>query len=369
MTIDSLSRWHTYVLARGVSLEAFWREHLATRERAVLFILPESFDPRSALGLQQFIAAGGSGPRYVRVLEYDEGAPGKYQALTDQNRTVIETTCKGRATIERSRLTFYADGRRVVSARAAEIFNNRNQLDAYSDIVVDVSGMPRTVFFPLVARLLYFIDSNTDLSAKQNLFLVVAEDPTLDIAIEQEGVDEFADYLPMFRGGFDQEATADRPTVWLPILGERRKFQLDRILDLVKPGEICPVLPSPARNPRRGDDLVLEYQTLLFDQLRLDPRSFIYAAEQNPFEVYRTLRKAVLRYREALVSLGGCKVALSALSSKLMSVGALLAAYELKCSEIEVAVAHVDCQTYQFSGQQTAPEFFALWLTGDCYGG
>ena len=367
MTVGPPCRWHTYALERGFSLEGFWKSHLAAKERTVLFILPESFDPRSALGLQQMLSAGGIGPRRVQVLEYDEGGPAKYQALTDQNRGMIQDACEGRATIERSHLRFYADGRRVVSARAAEIFHSRDQLDPYSDIVVDVSGMPRTVFFPLIARLLYFIDGKSGRSARQNLFLLVAEDSELDIAIEQEGVDEFADYLPMFRGGFDQEATADRPTVWLPILGERRKVQLDRILDLVKPGEICPVLPSPARNPRRGDDLVLEYEMFLFDQLRLDPRSFIYAAEQNPFEVYRTLRKAVLRYREALAPLGVCKVALSALSSKLMSVGTLLAAYELKCEGIEVAVAHVDCQTYRFSGQSTAPEFFALWLTGECY--
>jgi hypothetical protein len=52
-----------------------------------------------------------------------------------------------------------------------------------------------------------------------------------------------------------------------------------------------------------------------------------------------------------------------------MSVGALLAAYELKSQQIEVAVAHVDCQTYRFTEQPFVPEFYALWLTGDCYGG
>jgi len=36
------------------------------------------------------------------------------------------------------------------------------------------------------------------------------------------------------------------------------------------PDEICPVLPFPALNPRRGDNLVLEYRDLLFDRLRID---------------------------------------------------------------------------------------------------
>jgi hypothetical protein len=350
-------------------LEAFWKAHLGDRNRSLLFVIPESFDPRSTLALQQLLAAGSAAKVDVLAVEYNERDGGAYRDLTDQNRGTIEAVCNGRATINRTLLSFYADGRRVVATRASEIFSAQSQISPYSDVIVDISGMPRTVFFPLVARLLYLIDNYSNGHARPNLFVVVAEDAALDAAIAQQSIDEFAEFLPMFRGGFDQEATADRPTVLLPLLGEQRGVQLERILDLVKPEEVCPVLPSPSRNPRRGDNLVLEYRTLLFDQLLLDPRSFLYAAEQNPFEVYRSLREAVVRYRDALAPLGGCKVAISALSSKLMSVGALLAAYELKCLQVEVGVAHVDCQTYNFSQLAAAPEYFALWLTGECYDG
>ena len=90
----------------------------------------------------------------------------------------------------------------------------------YTDIVVDVSGMPRGVFFPLVARLLYFIDVEWNTSERDipNLFLLVAEDPDLDTAITQKGIEEFADFVAMFRGAFDQEAQLQPPKNSDPIL-------------------------------------------------------------------------------------------------------------------------------------------------------
>jgi hypothetical protein len=150
------------------------------------------------------------------------------------------------------------------------------------------------------------------------------------------------------------------------MLGERHTTQFDRIQDRVKPDEICPVLPSPARNPRRADDIIIEYQQILFDEHRLDPRNFLYASEQNPFEVYRRLRAAVQHYGEVFRLLGGCRVAISPLSSKLMSLGALLAAYELKAQPPGVGIAHIESQGYAIEGQTTDAELFGLWLAGDC---
>ncbi len=104
--------------------------------------------------------------------------------------------------------------------------------------------------------------------------------------------------------------------------------------------------PLAGAEPRRGDDIVVEYQRELFDELRLDPRGFLYASEDNPFEVYRQVRAAILHYNDVFKLLGGCKVALSALSSKLMSLGLLLVAYELKRAAYNIGVAHIECQGY-----------------------
>lgn len=93
---------------------------------------------------------------------------------------------------------------------------------------------------------------------------------------------------------------------------------------------------------------MIEYRNMLFDQLRVEPRNIIYAAEAT-FEVYRQLMRSILHYQQALNPLGGCK-SLSAMSSKLASIGVLLAAYELgrRDPKVVVGVAHVEAQGYSF---------------------
>jgi hypothetical protein len=104
--------------------------------------------------------------------------------------------------------------------------------------------------------------------------------------------------------------------------------RLEKIRTEVDPDEICPVIPFPSRDRRRGDGLIEEYRQLLFDDYRVEPANIIYASEYNPFEAYRQLFGVIVRYRDALRELGGCKVYVSPLSSKLLSVGALLACYD-----------------------------------------
>jgi hypothetical protein len=364
-------RWQNYVLERGQGLCEAWAAHLQERERQILFVVGQGFDPRATLGLRMVLEAGGAGRRDLLGLELQEGDASPSQAhadLAQKNWSEMQQVAKGRGDIASRPLPFLSpEGRRIGARNAANLFASVESLRPYTDVVVDVSAMPRGIYFPLVARLLYLVDEWPTGAAAPNLFVLVAEDPGLDCRIREEGIDETADFLNSFEGRFNQEATASFPRVWLPLLGENRAPQFDRIYDLVKPDEVAPVLPSPSRNPRRADDIVMQYREFLFDQIGLDPRDFLYASEQNPFEVYRQLRKAILHYRQVLGLLGGCKFALSALSSKLMSLGALLVAYELKRAGMDVGVAHIECQGYRMDSPNSNPEVVGLWLSGECY--
>ena len=123
----------------------------------------------------------------------------------------------------------------------------------------------------------------------------------------------------------------------------------------------------------RTDNLLVEYRELLFDRLRVDQRNFIYVDEQNPFEVYRELHRTITHYNKALKTLGGCQVVISALGSKLLSIGALLAAYELKDYGSGVGIAHVESRGYNFENEKDTEKVLSettlstLWLEGDCY--
>ena len=362
-------RWQNYVLERGGGLAQFWQGHLGDGERRILFVMGCGFDPRMCMGLELLLASGGKGDRDVLLIEYHEGddSPSRqHDDLGTANHERLEAALSGRGTVRRHQIQCITDqGLRVGSRQVQRIFDQRQPLEGYSDVVVDISALPRGLYFTLLARLLYHVDNWGD-GRPPNIHVLVAEDPDLDARIQDVGIDETAEFLPGFSAAFSREATT-YPTVWLPLLGEKRQPQVERLYDLIKPDEVAPVLPSPSRMPRRGDALLMEYRDFLFDQLRIDPRNILYVSEQNPFEVYRQVRRSVLYFREVLGLLGGCRFALSALSSKLMSLGALLVAYELKTAGYDIGVAHIDCQGYRIASPETHPEVVGFWLSGECY--
>ena len=267
---------------------------------------------------------------------------------------------------------FSAERRRMTSRSAEGLFKTASEFAGITDVIVDVSALPRSVFLPIVAKLLYIIDGQAQ--PQMNLFVLADENPKIDSLIVEEGLDEEADYIHTFRGDAERESAASKPRVWFPLLGENQATQLQRIYDLVRPSEVCPLLPAPSRNPRRGDDLILEYRGLLFDSLRVDPRNFLYASETNPFEVYRQLVHAIEHYAKSLEPLGGSNAIVSALSSKLLSIGALLAAYELKRAGSRVAIAHIEAHGHRVAIEMEELTRLAkdgvihgLWLAGECY--
>lgn len=373
-------RWKNYVLRHGDGVPSLWRDIFKEKTRDVLYILGMGFDERMCLGLEALLAAGGEGRRDISLLTFDEGpdsASKEHTALRDENERRVRALAVGpsRALGERSIKMLSQDGRRIGGRSVAREFAGQAEFAPYTDVVVDVSALPRGLYFPLIAKLLSIFDQPSKDGASRNLHVVVAHSPVVDASISDVGVDEKTTFLHGFSAAdFEREAKRDQPRVWLPVLGLGQQLQLEQIQADVKPDEICPVLPSPALNPREADDLMLAYRELVFDRLRVEPRNIIYASESNPFEVYRQIMKSVRHYKKALAPLGGCRAVISAMSSKLSSLGALLAAYELQTgvgeSHVDVGVAHVEAQGYSLKssspGSQAAT-LYSLWLAGECY--
>lgn len=374
--VDRGGRWDTYVLESGTGLSQLWSARRSECKR-ILFLVGHGFDPRMCVGTTVLRDADIWGLTDLRVIDYSDGAQPSTAAiasLIEGNRSEVEAIGGVAASMESWAIRLRSpDGRRTGAKNAAALIADRVDLGLYSDVVVDISALPRALYFPIVGALLEATDrAKAGGTSTPNLHVFVAESPALDGRIVEEGVEARAEYLKGFAGGLDQEATRGLPTLWIPVLGEAQSAQIAKIYDLVVPDEICPVLPSPSRNPRRADDLVLEYRELLFDRLRVEPRNLLYGAEHNPFEVYHQLHRTVLRYEDALRPIGGCKTAISVLASKLMSVGALLTAYEMKSNRHRVGIAHVESNGYLPDDQLSARdadgvEVFGLWLTGSCY--
>lgn len=374
MTHTTGMRWRDYVLVRGQDLSTFWRLHCQGANRKILFIVGRGFDPRTPLGLESLVASVGTTTIDLLGLEYVEDDTSPPPVLVDavtENWATLQSFISSGTKHSRPIRFKSVDGRRIAARNSANVISQAQEIAPYSDVVIDISAMPRSIYFPLVSRILYYHDQLKRANVPSpNIHLLVSEDPDFDSQIHELEIDETASFLHPFEGEFNREASGVNPRVWIPVLGEGRTTQFDRIYDLVKPDEVCPVLPSPSRNPRRGDDIVMEYRNLLFDQLSVDPKNAIYASEFNPFELYRQIRRAALHYHEVLALIGGCRVAFSPLCSKLMSLGILLAAYEMKSTEIlKAGIAHIECQSYELPETvELQVEQVGLWIAGECYG-
>jgi hypothetical protein len=376
MTTHTL-RWRDYFLREGEQFDVFWQLFLGERERNLLFVLGHGFDSRMCNGIQRILDLGGQGSRDVALIAFDEGAESPSQAYLDQrtaNGELLNKLLQGRGKVEDRFIRMFSDDNRRIGARSiVQAFSSQAEFDSYTDVVVDISALPRSLYMPLLAKLLALLDCEPIDSKNCNLHVILSHSPAVDGSIFEEGLEESAGYLHGFAAAtLESESTSSQPKIWIPVLGKRQQAQLERIVQLVMPDEICPLLPSPALDPREGDSIMMEYRELLFDQLRIEPRNIIYAAESNPFEVYRQLMRSILHYHRALKPLGGCKVALSAMSSKLASIGVLLAAYELgRCNpKVSVGVAHVESQGYRVDSAipTTSTTMFTMCLSGECYG-
>lgn len=378
--MSDMGRWQNYHLASGSGVTELWGNLLVESRRRVLVIVGMGFDERMCLGVETLFRVGGGDRIQILAIAFDDESgnlPNELSELRDQNEQRLQSVAEASgAQIDRRSIDLRSnDGRRVGGRAIARQFSDWASIEAYTDVVVDVSSLPRNLYFPLLARLLSLFDVNGGGTSPVNLHALVAHAPAMDAAIQVAGIEDEATFLHGFSSAeFELEASRQQPRVWLPILGSGRQGELDRLVALVTPDEICPVLPSPAQNPREADNLLLEYRDFLFDQYAVEPRNIIYASEENPFEVYRQIVRSVRHYRTALASLGGCKVVISAMSSKLASLGGLLAAHELRFAEptakVDVGIAHVETQGYTLSPTPGSPPavLYNLWLAGESYG-
>lgn len=110
---------------------------------------------------------------------------------------------------------------------------------------------------------------------------------------------------------------------------------------------------------------MVEYRELLFEEIRIEPRNVIHAHERNPFDLYRTLDRLYARYSRALNPLGEVSLVLSAHSSKLLSVGVLLTAYEHELGVQDVSpTLYALREDVDMAACRERDDLVDVWLTG-----
>ena len=368
-------RWDPYHLFTGHKFDLFWREHLRARDRKLLIVLGRGFDVRALEATKRIVAAGAAPD--VWLLGFDNGLQDSElrTAMTQQNVVDLEALCGAdRISTLDIRIGGPAVGNATSTSTQRAIMQAGN-IDAYDDVVVDISAMPRMVALTTIAKLIYDLDKiehNTG-GRSINLHVTTSESVSADLKAQQHGtLSEEVTTVVGFSGHLPAQGTEHVPRVWFPVLGENQTDRLIKIQDKLNPDEICPVIPFPSREPRRGDEIIEQHRQVLFDDFQAEPRNILRASEYNPFEAYKQLFAAMDRYRRALKELGGCKAFVSPVSSKLLSVGALLACYDhlygtIAGSRLMVGIPYVETAVYgdPVVDDEIQTELYAMWIRGE----
>lgn len=351
-------RWDPCVAHRDDEVNTFILKYFDSRERCVLFIGGAGFDPRSTAVTSLLATAGAP----IRAVFFQENRPNPALGLVNRANTNTGTLTAAIIDHEVLQIEIFGSDGGVVGSRDVVSVLNRQSFCGLSDVVIDTSALSVGINFPIIR---YFVERIERGEGPANLHVFVAHDPTLDAAIQSIPSD-VPGYVHGFKGGstLDQSATAAK--LWLPQLAAGQRGALGRLHEFVDPHDTCPILPFPASDPRLGDKLAEEFLMELETGWSVDTRNILYAAEDDPLDLYRTILRLDDLRKPVFQEVGGSLLVLSPIGSKVMALGALMAALER-----DLPVAHLESIGYDLDGAvpttSATPNLLHVWLEGDVY--
>lgn len=351
-------RWDPCISHRDLSAREFIAEYFGSEDRNVLLVCGAGFDPRATATSDLLSKAAGVRLQAHLIREHRPRPDATLLGLADANQARLQTL------VPRNQvhaISIFSDDEKTVVAgkRVVEMFRNL-PLEGVTDIVVDLSALSTGVSFPLIRYLVMMADSGQPFP---NVHLLVLTSPTTDDAVRTELMDQHQ-IVPGFGEDIMVTGGGQRPKLWLPQLGKRATAALEVIQGRMRFEEVCPILPFPARSPRAMEDLIEAYRVQIAETWAVDDRDLLYAAEDDPLDLYRTiLRIDALRGATFQIE-GGSMTVLSPLGTKAMALGALLAALER-----DLPIVYVEAQRYKMVHVPGAQEYglIHLWLTGQAY--
>jgi len=354
-----MNRWHRCIKLEGCALDEFLRDYIDRRERSLLLIAGAGFDPRSTSIAQRLATLDLVKKRGLFLREERPGAPAKLRDMADINAGKLSEYITDSEVVE---IPIFAAGNAVVGGREVAKLLAQQDFGGLTDVLLDISALSTGVFFPAVRMLLAEAERRPGL----NVHVVVDEQPATDHRIIGVASDH-ATPVHGFKGRIGLDETGNHARLWLPQLVLHRRQTLERIYGTVMPDDVCPILPFPCSDPRLPDKLVEEYRETL-EAWRVDIRNFLYAAENDPLDLYNTIVRVVDTRVRVFAAVGGSLVTLSPAGGKLLSVGSLLAALDR-----DLPVMFVESIGYEILNDgplllQGPPKIVHLWLAGEAYG-
>ena len=357
----SASQWSRCIVQRGDDLEQFFLNYLGEASRRIFLLAGGGFDPRSTALAEKLAALPKTAVSAVWVRER---RPISLIDLRTKAEANVESLVKllPRSTVVDLNV-FAADGAPIGGREMVRILQTLD-FSEVTDLVLDASALSTGILFS-AAKFLYHL-------AKQrsglNLHLFVKKDEAEDFRIRGTPSDTPA-FLHGFRGTFTLDASAGAAKLWLPQLIPGRRMMLQNLSTFLDVDDVCPILPFPGVDPRLGDKLVEEYR----DALRgwgVDFRNFVYAAENDPLDLYRTIQRLHSARSKVFHETGGSLMVLSPTGSKVLAIGALLAALDLDLPVALFESLGYEVEAVDMPAPASSDRTFLMhiWLHGEAYG-
>lgn len=353
-----MARWDRCVEHLGDTAKGFASEYFSQAGHKTLLIGGAGFDPRS-IAVCELLAGSGADFSAVLIREQRPNPGTDLVDLADANLVKYKAIAPGVAVIP---IDIFGSDSAVIGGRNATSAVHGFGLDGYTDIIVDLSALSVGTGYPLVR----YVDDWARVHPPVNVHVFLAADPGLDEGIRPISGDNVG-FVHGFRGRWALDETSSAAKLWLPQLARGRNGALERIHAFVVPHDTCPILPFPSTRPRLPDELLEGFLGELENAWEVDTRNFIYAADDDPLDLYRTILKIDDRRRPVFAEVGGSLLILSPMGTKVLALGALLAALER-----DLPVAYLEAIGYEMDPSGSVfsnPQFLHLWLAGEPYTG
>lgn len=350
-------RWERCISLRGMEVTEFAARHLGDSGRKVMLIGGAGFDPRSTQ-ITDMLAQNIKG---IAALFLREERPGVLQtALRSRADANAEHMAKLVSESDAKVIPVFANDGAVIGGREVAKVVSSLSLASVTDVVIDLSALSKGIAFPLVRCLFESLEQKC---ASTNIHLMVYEDASLDQTIVEVGCDR-PSMMAGFEGSWGLDASRDAARLWLPQLIKRQHTILDRLHRFLAPNDVCPILPFPADNPRLPDELIEEYRDELMSTWSVEPRDIVYAHERDPLDLYRTILRMDRARQRVFREVGGSMTLLSPLGSKVLALGALMAALDRDFPVAYVESIDYDVKPETIEEMEPRGEIVHVWLRG-----
>ena len=355
--------WDRCIVHFDSDVRDFAVQYFGRPDRRCLVVSGAGFDPRS-VEVPKLLSGVMNERVFALVIREERGvASDALRSAANSNEVQIRRLIPGARTVAVD--IFAADGAVIGGQRIVRALQEAELPDGLTDVVLDTSALSIGVAFPAAA---YLLGKCEERGSGLNCHLMIASNPELDARIVGETTDKTS-IAKGFDGNYGKTGDDQVASMWLPQLGHRGNGALAVLNADQEYFKVCPILPFPARNPRRPDDLIREYVPELFQSWNVGPRDLIFASERNPVDMYRTLSVLKTRYEKTVRGFYTPQIVISPHGSKVMAAGAMMAALEHG-----LTVKYVEALRYEVEPSPASPgsgDFRDLlvhvWLHGYVY--